>query len=54
MFTRVLAPIPTAVALLLVAAPSIGSVGATAVNKQVSSQPQAVAAAPPPPCRRSC
>ena len=46
MFTRVLAPIPTAVALLLVAAPFIGSVGATAVNKQVSSQPQTVAAAP--------
>jgi nitrite reductase (NO-forming) len=46
MFTRVLAPIPTAVALLLVAAPFIGSVGATAINKQVSSQPQMVAAAP--------
>jgi len=42
MFTRVLAPIPVAVAALFLAAPFIGSVGATAVSKQQ----QAVAAAP--------
>jgi nitrite reductase (NO-forming) len=46
MFNRIVAPIPTAVALLFVAAPFLGSVGATAINKQVSTTPQAVAAAP--------
>ena len=44
MFNRVIAPIPTAVALLFVAAPFLGSVGATAINKQVSAAPQAVTA----------
>ena len=37
MFTRVLAPIPVAVAALFVAAPFIGSVGATAVAKQAAT-----------------
>ncbi|HEY0826063.1 MAG TPA: copper-containing nitrite reductase [Ramlibacter sp.] len=46
MFNRIVAPIPTAVALLFVAAPLLGSVGATATNKPVSAKPQAVAAAP--------
>jgi nitrite reductase (NO-forming) len=45
MFKRAIAPIPTAVALIFVAAPFIGSVGATAINKQVSAAPQAVATA---------
>lgn len=46
MSNRIVAPIPTAVALLFVAAPFLGSVGATAINKPVSTTPQAVAAAP--------
>lgn len=42
-----IAPIPVAVAVLMAAAPFIGSVGATAINKQVSATPQAAVAAAP-------
>ena len=41
-----IAPIPFAVAALVAASPFLGSVGATAVNKQATSLPQATAAAP--------
>lgn len=47
MFVRI-APIPFAVAGLMAAAPFIGSVGATAINKQVANAPQAAAVAAAP------
>lgn len=43
-----IAPIPFAVAVLMAAAPFIGSVGATAVNKPVTATPQAVSVAAAP------